>query len=181
MSGFPGGSKGKESACNAGDLSSIPGLEDPLEKKMATHASILAWRIPWMEDPGGLQSIGLQSRTWLSDFTFSFVHTYSHPHPHTIQSSWEKISRNSMKTFGEKTNKTNKQKKTRSQLLHQFTIYHTEKKKKTCKNNWSIHTINYNLRNKKQIHEYIDIHFMRRYKSIISSKYRKMYHSCKCF
>ena len=63
MSGFPGGSKGKESACNAGDLSSIPGPEDPLEKKMATHASILAWRIPWMEDPGGLPSIGLQSRT----------------------------------------------------------------------------------------------------------------------
>ena len=52
MSGFPGGSKGKESACNAGDLSSIPGPEDPLEKKMATHASILAWRIPWTEEPG---------------------------------------------------------------------------------------------------------------------------------
>ena len=37
------------------------GQEDPLEKKMATHFSILAWRIPWTEEPGGLQSMGLQS------------------------------------------------------------------------------------------------------------------------
>ena len=37
------------------------GWEDPLEKDMATHSSILAWRIPWMEEPGGLQSAGLQT------------------------------------------------------------------------------------------------------------------------
>ena len=37
-----------------------PGWEDPLEKGVATHSSILAWRIPWMEEPGGLQSLGLQ-------------------------------------------------------------------------------------------------------------------------
>ena len=36
------------------------GREDPLEKRMATHSSILAWRIPWTEEPGGLQSIGSQ-------------------------------------------------------------------------------------------------------------------------
>ena len=36
------------------------GQEDPLEKKLATHSSILAWEIPWTEDPGGLQSLGLQ-------------------------------------------------------------------------------------------------------------------------
>ena len=36
------------------------GWEDPLEKEMATYSSILAWRIPWTEEPGGLQSIGLQ-------------------------------------------------------------------------------------------------------------------------
>ena len=36
------------------------GWEDPLEKEMATHSSILAWRIPWMEEPDGLQSMGLQ-------------------------------------------------------------------------------------------------------------------------
>ena len=92
--GFPGGSNGKESACNAGDPGLIPGLgrspgegngyplqyswpslvaqlvknlpamqetlvqslgqEDPLEKEMATHSSILAWRISWTEEPGGL-------------------------------------------------------------------------------------------------------------------------------
>ena len=37
-----------------------PDQEDPLEKGMATHSSVLAWRIPWTEEPGGLQSIGLQ-------------------------------------------------------------------------------------------------------------------------
>ena len=36
------------------------GLEDPLQEKMATHSSILAWRIPWTEEPGSLQSMGLQ-------------------------------------------------------------------------------------------------------------------------
>ena len=41
------------------------GQEDPLEKEMATHSSILAWRVPWMEEPGGLQSTGLQSPTRL--------------------------------------------------------------------------------------------------------------------
>ena len=44
----------KESACNEGDLGTIPGQEDPLEKGMATHSSIVAWGIPWTEEPGGL-------------------------------------------------------------------------------------------------------------------------------
>ena len=52
--GFPGGSDCEESACNAGDLHSIPGSEDALEKGKATHSSILAWRIPWTEKPGKL-------------------------------------------------------------------------------------------------------------------------------
>ena len=56
--GFPGGSEVKASACNAGDPGSIPGREDPLEKEMVTHSSILAWRIPWTEEPGRLQSTG---------------------------------------------------------------------------------------------------------------------------
>ena len=44
------------------------GQEDPLEKGMATHSSILAWRIPWTEESGGLQSIGVtKSWTWPSD------------------------------------------------------------------------------------------------------------------
>ena len=51
------------SAYNAGDLGSIPGLGDLLEKEMATHSGILAWKIPWTEVPGGLQSVGLQNRT----------------------------------------------------------------------------------------------------------------------
>ena len=57
---FPRGSEVKASACNAGGTGSILGREDPLEKEMATHSSILAWRIPRMEEPGGLQSTGLQ-------------------------------------------------------------------------------------------------------------------------
>ena len=47
-------------AGDARDMGSIPGSEDPLEEEMATHSSILAWRTPWMEEPGGLQSMGLQ-------------------------------------------------------------------------------------------------------------------------
>ena len=57
---FPGGSEVKASACNAGGLGSSLGQEDPLEKEMATHSSILAWIIPWTEEPGGLQSMGSQ-------------------------------------------------------------------------------------------------------------------------
>ena len=59
---FPAGLDGKESACNAGDL----GREDPLEKGMAAHSSILAWKIPWTEEPGRLKALGLQSQTRLS-------------------------------------------------------------------------------------------------------------------
>ena len=47
-------SEGKESACNAGDPGSIPGSGRSLEKGMATYSSILAWRIPWMEESGEL-------------------------------------------------------------------------------------------------------------------------------
>ena len=61
--GFPGGSDGKASARNAGDPGSVLGREDPLEKEMAIHSSTLAWKIPWMEEPDRLQSMGLQSRT----------------------------------------------------------------------------------------------------------------------
>ena len=53
----------KNPPANAGvkrDTGSIAGLEDPLEKGMATHSSILAWRISWSGEPGGLESIGSQ-------------------------------------------------------------------------------------------------------------------------
>ena len=56
---FPGGSDDKESACNAGDLGSIPGSGRSLEKGMASHSSILAWKVPWTEEPGRPQSMGL--------------------------------------------------------------------------------------------------------------------------
>ena len=49
---------GKESTCNAGDTGSVPGWEDPLEKEMTTHSSIVTWEIP--EKPGRLRSTGLQ-------------------------------------------------------------------------------------------------------------------------
>ena len=45
------------------------GQEDPLEKEMATHSGTLAWKIPWTEEPGRLQSMALQSWTQLSNFT----------------------------------------------------------------------------------------------------------------
>ena len=92
--GSPCGSTGKESACNVGDLGSIPGLGrspgegrgyplqysglensmdlySPSEKAMGTHSSTLAWKIPWTEEPGRLQSMG-SLRARLSDFTFTF-------------------------------------------------------------------------------------------------------------
>ena len=57
---FPGGSDGKVSAYNVGDWVQSLGQEDLLEKEMATLSSILAWKIPWTEELGGLQFIGLQ-------------------------------------------------------------------------------------------------------------------------
>ena len=61
--GFPGGSVGKESACKAGDPGLIPGLGRSLEKGMATHSNVLTWRIPWTEEPGGLQSVGVKKES----------------------------------------------------------------------------------------------------------------------
>ena len=50
----------KNMPANAGDMGSIPGLGRSLEKEMATHSSTLAWKIPWTENPGRLQSMGSQ-------------------------------------------------------------------------------------------------------------------------
>ena len=65
-SGFPGGSVGEESARNVRDLGLIPALGRSPREKTATHSSILAWRIPWTEEPGELQSMGSQ-RVGLND------------------------------------------------------------------------------------------------------------------
>jgi len=55
--GFPGGSVLKNLPAKAGDAGSIPGSGRSPEKEMATHCSILAWEIPWTEEPGRLQSL----------------------------------------------------------------------------------------------------------------------------
>ena len=56
--GFPGGSDGKASSATQETQVRSLSREDPLEKEMAAHASALAWKIPWTEEPGGLQSMG---------------------------------------------------------------------------------------------------------------------------
>ena len=65
----------KESVCNAADLGLIPGWEDPLEKGMATHFSILAWRFSWTEEtgygPGGCK---------VADMIKQLTHTHTHTH-----------------------------------------------------------------------------------------------------
>ena len=67
---FPGSSVVTNLPANARgteDTGSIPGWERSLEKEMATHSSILTWRIPWTEDPGGYSPWGHKSRIWLSN------------------------------------------------------------------------------------------------------------------
>ena len=65
--GFPGGSVVKNPPANAGDVGSSLGWEDPLEREMVTHSSILAWEIPWTEEPGGLQSMGSQKESDMTE------------------------------------------------------------------------------------------------------------------
>ena len=98
--GCPGDSDGKESACNAGFLGLIPGWEDPLEKETATYSSILAWRIPWTEEPDKLivHGVEMDMTEQLSLFTVPdirlhcihayictmfILHTHTHTHTHT--------------------------------------------------------------------------------------------------
>ena len=82
---FPGGSDGKKS-----DLPAIQetwvwslGWEDPLEKGMPIPSNILAWRIPWTEEPGGLQSMGLQrvGHDWMTN---THIHTHTQTHTHGL-------------------------------------------------------------------------------------------------
>ena len=67
---FPGAQTVKRLPAVRGTWVPSLGQEDPLEKEMATHSSVLAWKITWREEPGGLQSMGWQRVGWLSDFTF---------------------------------------------------------------------------------------------------------------
>ena len=72
-SGFPGGSVVKNTSANAGDAGSIPWLGRSPGGEMATHSSILAWTIPWTEEPGGLQSMGWQRvrRDWATELNWA--------------------------------------------------------------------------------------------------------------
>ena len=65
--GFPGGSVIKNTPASVGGVGLIPGLGRPLEAVMVIHSSILAWRILWTEESGGLEFMELQSQTRLSD------------------------------------------------------------------------------------------------------------------
>ena len=71
--GFPRGSDSRESACSADSSTWVQflGQEDPLEKGLATGSTILAWRIPWTEEPGGLQSRGSQrvGHDWMTSLS----------------------------------------------------------------------------------------------------------------
>ena len=58
--GLSSGSVVKNTPANTGDIGSILDQGDPLEKEMATHSSFLAWKIPWTQEPGRLESMGLQ-------------------------------------------------------------------------------------------------------------------------
>ena len=80
--GFPGGSEGEESVCNVGNPGSILSQEDPLEKGIATHSCILAWKIPWTEEPGGPQPMGLQRVG--HDGVTKHTHTHTHTHTHGL-------------------------------------------------------------------------------------------------
>ena len=99
---FPGGSDGKESACNVGDLHRFLSWEDALEKEMVIHSSVLAWRIPRSEEPWawqvtvhGLQRVGPRSCNstpgYISRENFNFK-GYMDPNIHcsTVYSSQDK-------------------------------------------------------------------------------------------
>ena len=87
--GLPGGSAVKNPPANAGDMGLIPGL-----RRMATHSSILAWRIPWTEEPGGLQSMEVtKSQPWLSIYvhqSWPFESSPSLVRKSTVEEDWRK-------------------------------------------------------------------------------------------
>ena len=76
--GFPSGSEVKNPPAMQELQNQSLGGEDPLEEEMATHSSILAWKIPWANEPGRLQSIGLQSRTLLKQLSMQAHKCHHH-------------------------------------------------------------------------------------------------------
>ena len=75
LGGFPGGSVCTESSCNAGEPGSILGSGRSPVEEMATHSSVLAWRILWAEEPGGYSPWSCKSRIQLRDQTTTTYHT----------------------------------------------------------------------------------------------------------
>ena len=78
----------KENPCSSGDAGEAGltlGQEDPLEEEMATHSSILAWKIPWLEEPGGLLSMGLQriGHDWAIELVCPHGCVHARTHTHT--------------------------------------------------------------------------------------------------
>ena len=66
------------------------GWEDPLEEEMATHSRILAWRIPWTEELGGVSPWGLKELDMTERLTYT--HTYTHTHIHTHKCLEDKVN-----------------------------------------------------------------------------------------
>ena len=90
--GLPWWLSGKEPACQCRMYGLIPGQEDLLEEEMATHSSILAWRILWTEEPGGLQSMELQE-SWLqlsnqTTITTNIIYVYKGIATHPSILAW---------------------------------------------------------------------------------------------
>ena len=75
--GFPGGSDGKDSAAVQETQVQSLSREDLLEKGVATHSNILTWRIPWIEEPGGLQSRGIHRVSMTVQLTLSLLRRQS--------------------------------------------------------------------------------------------------------
>ena len=80
---FPCSSVGKDLCAMQETQVRFLGREDPPEKEMATHFSILAWRIPWTEHPGRLQSMGSQESDMTEQLSIACTHTHTHTHTHT--------------------------------------------------------------------------------------------------
>ena len=117
--GFSTGSEGRASACNAGDWVWSLGQEDPLEKAMAPHSSTLAWKIPWMEEPGRLQS--MESQRVGHDWAILVLWYHCkviYPIPYLLHncSLWKKVTMYSLHLQGRELYSTS----LRERRLHKF-------------------------------------------------------------
>ena len=96
LCGFPDGSVVKNPPAHAGDVGSIPGLGNSLEKETATHSRILAWEIPWTEELGGLQSMGSQRvrHDWVTEHMAHLRHRDDQPEDRRLELYYRSASQN---------------------------------------------------------------------------------------